>query len=465
MISSRWTTYLWMIGIFLAVEALSWFAYAGSWMTWAWGGVMAMALVIGWRRPQWLALITVGELVVGGKGYLLSGTWHDQTISLRLGLFLVFFLVWLVDVIRTKRWGYPPALTVPLVVLMAWIGVMTLVGGFRGAPWSAVFFDANAFLYLGMFFFWWRFLRTGAAWAPTLMTVLLAGATVMVAKSWVVTLWFAHDYPNIVTVYRWIRQTGIGEITPMTLTASRVFFQSHIYAVFVFFLIAAAWVERQAPRWWIAPFCLMAGGIYLSLSRSLWLGTGVTVFVLLILTIRRHGWRQLWRWWILVPGLAAAFVLYAWAMNFPSVIPQPGAVARQNTVLLRLQGKNAAAADTARKNQIRPLLSAIAKHPVLGSGFGTTVTYYTTDPRIKGWRTTSAFELGYLDLWLKIGLIGVGLFAWWLWRILRRLHRTPSGLVFIGGTIALIIIHLTTPYLNHPLGLGWVLFAALNYDA
>src|SRR5690606_26879171 len=65
------------------------------------------------------------------------------------------------------------------------------------------------------------------------------------------------------------------------------------------------------------------------------------------------------------------------------------------------------------------------KRPILGSGYGTTVTYETSDPRllstIGSSYTTYAFEWGYHDIWLKIGVVGASVYAWFLYSLLRPL--------------------------------------------
>jgi len=129
-----------------------------------------------------------------------------------------------------------------------------------------------------------------------------------------------------------------------------------------------------------------------------------------------------------------------------------------------------------------PILdAAIAKHPLLGSGFGSTVTYKTSDPRLladipTGEYTTFAFEWGYHDLLYKLGLLGVLAYGWFLFVVLRpfvravvaarETMRAPSlpddssqtlAILTLGallGTVAMIVTNVFSPYLNHPLGIG-----------
>lgn len=103
----------------------------------------------------------------------------------------------------------------------------------------------------------------------------------------------------------------------------------------------------------------------------------------------------------------------------------------------------------------------IAEHPFAGSGFGATVTYLSADPRVVaqtgGLYTTYAFEWGWMDLWIKFGVFGVLAFLFLLWRVGRRVSRSPLPewirLTMLASLVALSATHFFTPYLNHPLGL------------
>jgi O-antigen ligase len=108
----------------------------------------------------------------------------------------------------------------------------------------------------------------------------------------------------------------------------------------------------------------------------------------------------------------------------------------------------------------------------LGHGFHQTVTYQSSDPRIKnaanpqGWLTTDTFELAYLDMLLKFGIIGLASFLaallFLLFSLGKNYFSNPCSIQVLPWLIlALLITHSFTPYLNHPLGIGLVLTATL----
>lgn len=138
------------------------------------------------------------------------------------------------------------------------------------------------------------------------------------------------------------------------------------------------------------------------------------------------------------------------------------------------------AAISSRYAQIKPLLSAIKKHPIIGSGFGASATYASQDPRVlknnpDGLYTTTAFELGWLEIWLKLGLLGAGIYLYILFKIFRlgcqKMQNMPADAIgsyyifgALAGLLAVIITHGFSPYLNHPLGIGIVMIMTAVVD-
>jgi O-antigen ligase len=167
-----------------------------------------------------------------------------------------------------------------------------------------------------------------------------------------------------------------------------------------------------------------------------------------------------------VAVLGLAYTLNSWALNFPYPFPLPGRDGQGTILRQRLSEFGGEAAATSRIRLFQALIPVIGRQPIIGSGFGTTVTYRSDDPRQqqspnRGVYTTYAFELGYLDMAVKIGLLGVAIWLILMSRILTALLQPldPLSLGFAVGLIALATVHLTTPYLNHPLGIGFVLLA------
>lgn len=452
-------TYWLAVAGLLVIELASWLAYSSPQLeTVVTLAILGAAVAVAWKRPTWLVYATMAELVVGGKGYLFFIHLGSFTVTLRMILFTVTFLTTLPSILRSWSEVRRSVLPTSLLALAGWLVLSVATGVFRHNAPSVVYTDANAFLYLGVLPAWWLILRRDQQWQPRVLTLLLAGATVIGLESWLMVLLFGQNITSIHQVYSWIRNTGVGEITYINSNLYRVFFQSQIYTLLVFCLLLFAWVRQQFPKWLVWPMAAASLGLYISLSRSFWLGLAGSLVLLISWLMFQRQWLAMRRLLIILPLGFFAWAMMIWALSFPAWHLDSG---RASSVLTRLNNGGASAAATARINQIKPLVAAIGHHPVWGSGFGTTVTYYSTDPTVHGWRSTTAFELGYLDLWLKIGLVGIALYAWWVWQIGRRVVKSRWGWPLMAAGLALLVTNLTSPYLNHPLGLGWLMLISL----
>lgn len=112
-----------------------------------------------------------------------------------------------------------------------------------------------------------------------------------------------------------------------------------------------------------------------------------------------------------------------------------------------------------RKNQFAELMMATAESPLLGAGFGNSVSGYVRDPE-HPWR----FELTYVALLFQTGG-GISLYATALFLLLVIAINSfkKSGVVilpYIFGLAGGLIATTTNPYLNYGTG-QWILFLPL----
>jgi len=115
-------------------------------------------------------------------------------------------------------------------------------------------------------------------------------------------------------------------------------------------------------------------------------------------------------------------------------------------------------AATSRWELLPILFDKAMESPLIGHGFGATVTYQSADPRVVtttgGSYTTYAFEWGWMDLWIKFGLLGPLVMIWLLVSLIKKRPELAPVI------ITLAVVHVFTPYLNHPLGLLVLILAA-----
>ncbi len=448
-------------------------------------------------------LVLLAELFIGSQGgYMVTlGAEQGLEMSLRHGLFLIIVFVWFAELVastaaggarRKEAWAWWGALR-QHKLLYPYLGVLAMIcyGVARGLAqhhgYGLVFFDGDRYLYYGLF----PALVTAFA-KPNMLrhagAVLAAAVTTCVAKALVVLFFFSHRVFVVAkALYLWVRDTRVGEITIQTADFYRIFFQSQIFILVALFAVAllfayAANDSGRMARRALAFVCWAMVAMVLSLSRSFWFGGAVGVIALVAILGLVRAEPKIWaRLGLLGIGsvyVAVAIIAAVYFFPFPN---KSGSLS-----ISSLLGQRALSlSDDAAKSRwalLPKLNEAAMEHPVLGSGFGRTVTYETHDPRLlasnkTGSYTTYAFEWGYHDLWLKLGFLGLALYGWFLVRLLGPLvhsiyharkefrradlgendnakRRTVLTLGLLVGAVALLATNLFSPYLNHPLGIG-----------
>lgn len=445
--------------------------------------ISAMFLAIALLSTDFALLIVIAELVVGGKGYLYHFAVGSFDVSIRLSLFVILLIVWLLKR-RYKKLSFFTSVQPYTAYLIALASIVIL--GFlnalvHGYPFARIFFDVNAYLYFLL--------------APVIFTslekpeqrrklynVFFSGILLVGLKSLVVLGIFTHyGLSTVRPLYSWIRDTGVGEVAHIFANFYRVFFQSQIFGL-VGFLIAFGVLamrllrERHDDRGGLYVISL-AGvvAILVSLSRSFWVGAAASLIVGALILIRyRYGWRRGFLTLGLLASLGAlATGLISWSMSFPLPFPTGGEPSGGQALVRERFSQNQPAVDS-RRALLPAMFTRIGQHPAIGTGFGSTITYSSSDPRIardgKPARfTTSAFEWGWLDIAVKMGLVGVIIYIIFLKRLIHdcalrlRALRDEVSAVSFGLLLALIglaVTHVFSPYLNHPLGIGIVLLSA-----
>jgi O-antigen ligase len=217
--------------------------------------------------------------------------------------------------------------------------------------------------------------------------------------------------------------------------------------------------------------------IIISFSRSFWVGA-IAAFIMLfgyLIFIYKPGFKTIGK----IIGISAGSLILSILLviviaNFP--IPKPSSELSAKLIGARFLTFFGEAGVSSRWNELPPLLDKIKQSPIFGTGFGTTITFKSEDPRIKneqnpeGWHTTYTFEWGYLDTITEIGILGLLVYLAFIIQIaymgLKMLKNNEYGLVSAGlllGLVALLATHMFSPYLNHPLGIGYLMLCAGIY--
>lgn len=441
--------------------------------------------VIAFKRPALGLLIVAVELLIGGFGYLLNISPDGQGlgISLRIILFGAFLAGWGLNALKNKIWRYWKFKELLILQVWVFVGLMIVSALFNGL-WLRqpyILQDINAWFFL-LYFIpvldishrYHRELRRLA------MAGLLAGLVWLSFKSLMVLYVFSHGLSGPADwLYVFIRDTRVGEITPAGGNLYRVFLQSGIFGLLSLVILAAYWLHSSQTRltnelsddkrvlagfhdWTYILGVLFFGSLIISLSRSFWLGAAGGLAVVLILGFIKLK-NRCWPGAVCLSGvLIAGLLMVGTVVYFPW--PDRDGVSMADMLISR--GTVSDAAVASRWNLWPVMWEKIKQEPILGSGFGSTVTYQSLDPRIlknniDGWHTTYAFEWGWLSFWIKFGIFGIIIMSWLMvslsWRIWKSSYAWWIRTGVVGGMAALAVVHFWTPYLDHPLGFGWIL--------
>ncbi|MFA4954513.1 MAG: O-antigen ligase family protein [Patescibacteria group bacterium] len=465
-----------------------------------------VVFILGWRKPTLGLAALLLENMVGSFGYLLQINLGQPAISLRIVMFATFFAGWLINAVQAKAFNDLKSLLFGLkpYFILAVLVVYAIVRGYLLGQRQFLVSDANAWLELAVLIPVCDIAyRQRERIRRDFISVIYTGIGWLAAKTFILEYLFAHKLggESLSYVYVWVRRTGVGEITRVIQSAYRIFFQSHIFAVAAAtfcasklfserhdetalslrataFANAVASAQSKSARQSLdsrdcfvvatprndklIPWLFSAAAwfiIGLSLSRSFWLGTAAGLICLAALLIRKRNF--LWSRVFLFATSAFAGVLLmlaALAFPLPPVSFDFGGVVSSRANLSE-------DAVVSRWQLLPAMVEKIKTHPILGSGFGSTIVYESKDPRVValtgGRYETYAFEWGWLGFWVKFGVLGILVMVWILVSLGRRIWRLDEPLWLRAGAVAtlfaLSVVHFFTPYLNHPLGFAFLL--------
>ncbi|MFA6194304.1 MAG: O-antigen ligase family protein [Patescibacteria group bacterium] len=467
---------------FLVIEALSFLVFSHSLLNGAILVILSLAVAaLSAYRLEYGFLALVSELFIGSMGHLFFVNLSAGQLPLRIAIWSAFMIVFIIKlVIQLARQGQESSYLKNLkefgekkvFLILGIFIIISLINGFiRGHALGLIFSDFNAWL------FFLLIIPAVAIYGDAgeekfsrLKTVFLAGALWMSLKTLIFLYIFTHDSSAAPEIYNWLRRTLNGEMTPTNAGWPRIFIQGQIYSGSAFFLCfwasqANSKIKDIFKRINILP--LLAAGLFLStliisFSRSFWAGLIIALAFSLVLVWRFYSFKKMLAAsvWLISSFILSFVVIYAVAA-FPYIYETGNFGA---SFLDRVSNSNEAAV-ASRWSLLPALMKEIRKEPILGQGYGATVTYKSSDPRVlqsnpTGIYTTYAFEWGYLELWLKLGLLGLAAYLWLLYQLIKdgvaRGLKTKQMLFFglAAGLIFLAVTNIFTPYLNHPLGIG-----------
>lgn len=442
-------------------------------------------LILSLIKLEYGVLILLAELFIGSKGYLFAFEFGESNISIRIALWLIVMSVWFAKVfcksIKSKKIKikFLKNKLFPFFLIFLIFLCWGLVSGYLNKnSFNDIFFDFNGYLFLLLIFPFFEIFNKNNL--NNLYQIFLASILWLSLKTLFLLFIFSHNILGVVEeLYRWVRVTGVGEITQMQGGFYRIFFQSHIFVLIGFFILLIFLIYKKFDYknyFYIALFSLTACLLSINLitfSRSNWVGLITGLFLLILGLIIKRDWQKILKAFFLVMFTGViGIALIAVIVKFP--YPSPTGGFNTAGLISERASKITNESGVSSRWTLLPVLTQkIIESPILGQGFGTTVTYKSSDPRIlettvTGDYTTFAFEWGWLDIWLKIGFLGLLSYILFIYKIfinnINEIFSKDFNIINIGimiGIVILIIVSFFSPYTNHPLGIGFLLISAI----
>lgn len=468
-ILNKKTAYLLLV--FLSLEILSFITYFYHGLNF--GVFIALCLValgLTIYRLEYGLLLLIAELIISSKGYLFAA----GGVSFRLVLFAIIILVFGYHFFKNRKIFVAKMKTFRGKYWFLALFVLFLIGVFQGY-WhyglgSNWFHDLNGWLFFALLppvaFVYFK--NEDKSVYERLAWLSFAAVIWLSLKTLVLFYIFSHDYTWSANIYTWLRRSGVAEITNIGFNWPRIFLQSQVYAPLAFIMLLF-WRPISKMRQKIVYYLLLSLFLMttlISFSRSFWTGLLVAFIFSVILIIRQRSFRA---WLKTIPALIAMGFFSLVVIYLIAFFPWPKSLVSFSTDIFskRANFLSEEAAVASRWSLLKPLGQKVLEQPVFGQGYGTTLTYKSSDPRIlqnnpSGEYTTFAFEWGYLDIALKIGFLGVLAYLLLLGKIISEALRGNFSLklALASGLIFLIVTNIFTPYLNHPLGISYIILSS-----
>ncbi len=477
--------------------------------------IIGAVLFLTFKKLEYGVLIAVLELIIGSKGYLFSFPVFNYVVSLRLAIFLIIMFVYLYGIIRKKEIKFFRSnLWLPFAIFCIFL-LFGFINGLIKNSNQIVFYDINAYFYLALIFpFFDVFFKKENI--IKFIKVLTIGVISLSLFTFILLLDFGvfeysdelisatkveskqlEELKNLATlpenarlaqttklaeeklsldateitedkpaVYRWLKDLGLAEVSYIGGRFFRIFSPSQFYVVIYLILLItySAFKKIKLNRKILNFFFIFIFGLVLliSYSRSFWLGFIIS-FLYIIFSLPKRKIFQALIVCLLFLGISIG-LLY---------LVSPASLDLLSSRITSLLNPSSELAASNRVSLMNPILEKIKENPLQGSGFGTLVTFKSLIPgtELVEYIKVYLYEWAYLDIIVKIGFFGLIFYLYFIYfiyrnghKVLKKIKENINQYIFtkslIAGLIFLLVTHLTTPFLNHPLGLGYLLIIA-----
>lgn len=406
------------------------------------------------------ALIFI-EFVLGGLGHIFG-------LPIRKGLFAVGIIFSIYMIFREKI-RVEKKFLIPMIVVCIYIAYGSVIGLINGNSFGDIFSDVNSFLGILYILLLIAYIKGRSENINKLLNIFVDCATIVAVITIVLFVVSRIYLPNnleIIVAYNNLNsklQYGLISGLVLSNNYARVYLYNGIFMQLAVAIMFIKLFNKEKNIFGIVKLAILLIGIYVSNTRGFWLGTvGV-----LALSFAYYLWRVRKYRLTIKNVLIAIIPLILVAVIIPKTIvavsPEQNLPDSAGSIKDRIESIGDFENDESNKVraiQLRFLVDKIKEKPVLGWGFGSHIYEYPQYMEENGLQSvnSSSFELYYVELVFKTGVIGVLIFFGYLIYnfiklmliLFKKGLRERDEQMLVGwtiGTMSILASSITNPYI------------------
>ncbi|HEV2348443.1 MAG TPA: O-antigen ligase family protein [Terriglobia bacterium] len=423
-------------------------------------GIFAAVFIKKYGFLHFVVTLVFLELILGGSGRVYE---FNDFFSIRKVLFLLVWILFLVlsasnpqrfaTWFRSASWARGASLLGVATFIFFGLGV----GIFRGNRLDYITADASGLTFITLSIPLGYFASLEKMKVKFLLGVVLGASSFFGLVKGIVFSGARLGYFDFGYVINLIQNEANQAVSARnSLGMDRMSTVGDIFLMFSLILCIAT--VFAAKRWRtreivFAGIAALIWGLFASGSRGLWLGSVIGIAVIFALVKFGHRLKILA---LIAIGTIALLQLFPQTLQDTSEWVQLAFNLREYNNLDRVE-------------QAPILISAGMEHPLIGNGFG-----HTLPNLVRSYEAPYAFELLYLALFMKMGILGCALWLVFLSGLLlnllkmsKSLPNPANAMVAVGlcaGIISVLAVSAADPYLAGPPGMGILALSAVVLD-
>lgn len=401
------------------------------------------------------------EFVLGGLGHVFG-------LPIRKGLFVVGILFSIYMIFREKI-KIEKVFLIPIIVVCIYLAYGSIIGLINRNSLGDIFSDVNSFLGIIYILLLIAYVKGRNENIDKIINVFVNCAVIVAIMT--ITLFFVSRIylPNnleIIVTYNNLNsklQYGFISGLVMSNNYARVYLYNGIFMQLAAAIMFIKLFNKHKNVFGIVKLAILLVGIYVSNTRGFWLGTIGAVVISMIYYLWRFKKFNLTLRNIVIALIPLILVSVIIPKTIVAVSPEQNLPNSSGSIKDRIESISDFENDESNKVraiQLKFLVNRIKEKPILGWGFGAHIEeypQYMIDNNLQPVSSTS-FELYYIELLFKTGIIGILIFFGYLVfnfvklivLLFKKNLRMRDEQVLVGwtiGTMSILASSITNPYI------------------